>query len=820
MNLEALAAAITFLFRSSPKASNEGAIPMESDYKLNSPNMIKAVRFHWKAGVGTSVFSNFSSVRSDEWYTVDLLETSSAASAGKQQRTRFAMDEQSPVTPRTPHGSRSKTPTSKTPSNRGDSGNNSTQAGNFSVPKGQNEASNTALDIFLKVGYWVTTSSPAYLPTVLNHLSSSGGVLFGLEEGRGGSDRNATQSDNDTDDEDVDDNISQNRSGGNNRRTAASHPRSTFDDYDLSGSDKCFLNKAWMAIDNTDEQQQQQHQLSSVVVEVEFHHNIFNVLDVSSSNLRPVSYVSANGSTKFLYRPSSKRTAVGWNDEFSCLQVARSLLSKTLKQFSTVRRHDSDYLSSEIANSLARKQINVLSNCLADLASEGGRVREVCGSIQTLMNSLPGIYSTSLVIRDSFDNTVLFEKTSTLSSETKTSFAEPPTPMPGTISGNRSKRPQTATSSSSVTKSFFPDGNEDTSTNSDAKSPRTPGTSHGGNSFNFSSADINRSTSPTRQHSAGGPKKLFIDTGADLTSAVDLRAETELSFECFEVNGRFTVAHKHRHELEEECTENLLIYDLDLPEAVQDVCKKLPVHLSSALFAAGVTSANYVGAVRSMLQIVSRALGRRVFEIMRDRKHKKMLAENQDQINLQRGRIVESEASRSDLVQELDKCSKDAARLRTLLVEEQEDCRKAVSRSKSMEKKLAQTVLELKEENSKQESMLRKALNTAKEEKRLAIEKADRCARELARAQEREKLAEKAKRDSVRELEELEKQFRRGGANQEEVVRRLRQELQQSKVDLSQALSREIEKSGEGDSKLRSVLGQLQKSVEEVAASR
>ena len=184
--------------------------------------------------------------------------------------------------------------------------------------------------------------------------------------------------------------------------------------------------------------------------------------------------------------------------------------------------------------------------------------------------------------------------------------------------------------------------------------------------------------------------------------------------------------------------------------------------------------------------------------------------------NIFRSRISQTEASKTDLISELDRSNKDAARLRSLLVEEQEDCKKAVMRSKALEKRLTTVLTDLKDEHVKQEGALRKALTTAKEEKRLAVEKAERCARDLSRAMEREKAAEKGRRDSMKELDEIEKTFKRQGSTQEEVIRKLRQELQHSKQDMSQALAREVEKLGEGDSRLRSVLAQLQKAVEEI----
>jgi hypothetical protein len=796
---------------------------------LLSESTICDIRFHWKTGTSTSEYSSYSGSRYDEWYTVELLETANSTSK-QQQRTRFAIDEPTTPysggassngsrTPRTPSTMSARTPRSggSNPAGNGDGSFSATKQG---AGDQQGAPANVALDMFLRVGYWVTTSSPSYLPTVLGHLNTSGGVLLGMHDARGSStnERADDGSDDDTDEDDADESYGRGsaRSQKDSKGSRAPHQRSTADDYDLSGSDKCFLSKVWLTINASDQQLQQ----STAAIEIDFHHCIFNVFDAAAANLRPMSYTSHKGVTKYLYRPSSKRSSTGWTDEFSGFQVARGLFSKTLSQFCTVRVHDSSQLSSEVANSLARKQIAVLGNMLADLASEGGRVRDVCGAIQALINSLPGVHSTSLIIKDSFDGTVLFEKTTIPSVSQAASTAEPPTPMPGAIKQHQSSRVPPLTSKSTITKSFFPDGGDN--------APTTPGTAvrTGGDgagsdhhAFNFSSGDIAKSPS------SGGrsPKKLFIDTGAEPTQSstmVDLRPETELAFDCFEVSGKFIVQHKHRHELEEECSEKLLLMELDLPELVPDICRKLPAAVSASLYATNVTGVNYVSAVRSILQIVSRALGRRVFEIMRDRKHKKLLAENADQINLQRTRISESEASRSDLLMELDKAGKDAARLRALLVEEQEDCRKATSRSKTLDKKLAQTVQDLKEESNKNETALRKALNTAREERRLSQEKADKCARELARAQEREKIAEKAKRDGIRELEELEKQFKRAGSSTEETIRKLRQELQQSKADLQQALSREIEKTGDSDSKLRNVLNQLQKSVEEVAVGR
>lgn len=313
--------------------------------------------------------------------------------------------------------------------------------------------------------------------------------------------------------------------------------------------------------------------------------------------------------------------------------------------------------------------------------------------------------------------------------------------------------------------------------------------------------------------------KLFIDTAAGQVEATEILPETELAFECFEINGRFSVSHISKTQLESdlECS---FYGEIDLPDTIVEQYQKLPAHICALIYASNVTGENYVNTVRSILQIVSRAMGRRVFEIMRDRKHRRMLSENQDQISLQRSRISQTEASKADLISELDRSNKDAARLRSLLVEEQEDCKKAVLRSKALEKKLTTVLTDLKDEHIKQETTLRKALTTAKEEKRLAVEKADRCARDLSRAMEREKVAEKGRKESIKELEEIEKTFKRQGSTQEEVIRKLRQELQQSKQDMSQALAREVEKIGEGDSRLRNVLTQLQKSVEEVNAGK
>lgn len=172
-------------------------------------------------------------------------------------------------------------------------------------------------------------------------------------------------------------------------------------------------------------------------------------------------------------------------------------------------------------------------------------------------------------------------------------------------------------------------------------------------------------------------------------------------------------------------------------------------------------------------------------------------------------RLINLESSKAVLLTELERANTDAERLRLLLIEEQEESRRANSKHRALEKQTTATLGDLRAAATRQETVLKKALSDAKEERRIASDKIDTMSRELARALEREKAAEKSRRDTGKEMESVERQNKK-----------LRNDLQLAHQDLSKALSREAEKMSDGDAKLRALLTKLQNAEEEVTASR
>ncbi len=185
-----------------------------------------------------------------------------------------------------------------------------------------------------------------------------------------------------------------------------------------------------------------------------------------------------------------------------------------------------------------------------------------------------------------------------------------------------------------------------------------------------------------------------------------------------------------------------------------------------------------------------------------------------------RYRLIENESTKADLMSELERANSEGIRLRSMLIEEQDECRKAVSRQKTLEKKFHTMLTDLKTDTSRQESILRKSLQLAKEERRLAIEKGERLARDLTQVQRREKVTDKSLKDGMRDLETVERQHKKNEEALEEKIRKLRQDLSLSRQDVTVALSKEVERVGDGEAKMRAVLAQLQKATEEVAMGR
>lgn len=251
--------------------------------------------------------------------------------------------------------------------------------------------------------------------------------------------------------------------------------------------------------------------------------------------------------------------------------------------------------------------------------------------------------------------------------------------------------------------------------------------------------------------------------------------------------------------------------------------QKMP-HDTPSLLLLSLTSEEYQQREQRLIQSISRALARRIYELHKGAKNKRLMQETSSAVAYSKSRILdmerkieELEQSKTALQLQLEYTTNQEVTAKKQLLETSESSMKAAEahtrRLQEMEEKTASTIAELKADILRKEQLLQRTLMAVQQERLFGEERRDAVTKDLTRALQGEETAEAARKKVTEELVSLEKRSKRQVDMMENQIASLQAELTIMK-------ERESVLMGPADSKMRSMMKKLAQTEEELLTAR
>lgn len=372
-------------------------------------------------------------------------------------------------------------------------------------------------------------------------------------------------------------------------------------------------------------------------------------------------------------------------DVLSAFETLRCSAAQVVSHLSQQLNHEVAVLSELFTAALMRHEVAILTRCMAELSAEGGKVKNVCITVQQLIDSLPGVHSSSLTCMDIAEETVLYKAHSqNIEGDAllSTAFSEE-TRGPLDSDGGRAMLSDFDTSQLNKAHSSATTAAAVSTTAS--ASPTTyhaSATPSNGNSMSM--LELQDRSALSKSNLVSHPRSAAAATKTPARQGV------EIAFECFEIQGRLVIYHKTAEEISENARVDLdghirvedpsnlrfsVAFAAELaagasthvsvgasagsigrsahglegaaPAAYSAAHSLTPATMTMtmtpyqrrmcpAVLARLVSAPAFEAAERSLVQTITRSLARRTYEIHRGVKNKRIMSKRQEEIAVQR----------------------------------------------------------------------------------------------------------------------------------------------------------------------------------------
>lgn len=335
----------------------------------------------------------------------------------------------------------------------------------------------------------------------------------------------------------------------------------------------------------------------------------------------------------------------------SLFNILLELQSYTTHMINTVLHANMSSLRSQANDryiELQSQLLSVFNDCLVDLSVEGGRIVSVCSNVQQKLGMIDGIQAVGVVCQNNSDSEILFDAFSVKSSGSK--VADDELSAGSTLLGGGKNKDNI---------------------------PR-----EGTTSLFLSQVKINSTF-----------RQLFLYNNY-----------AEICFSCYDIVGKVFVFAKKATPLvsptfSQQSSRNGSGSRTGLAE-------DSPSHSNQDLFAKrqnSIHDLNLNSQTKCILLTISKALGRRVYELVKGHKNKHIMLIKQEEVSMQRSKlqnkddtIIGLETTKALLLQDIEHANADCQKYKDLLQQEQVTSTNATKQHKALSQQLRKVVADCK----------------------------------------------------------------------------------------------------------------------------